>query len=55
MEHFWNFDFGLSAITVVEIRSGRAVLRTLNYESHLSGDLLPAAEESAKRNASGAL
>lgn len=55
MEHFWNFDFGLSAITVVEIRSGRAVLRTLNYESHLSGDFLPAAEESAKRNASGAL
>ncbi|HEY5474885.1 MAG TPA: histidine phosphatase family protein [Candidatus Limnocylindrales bacterium] len=55
LEHFWNFDFGLGAITVVEIRAGRAVLRTLNYESHLGGDSRPAAEESAERNASGAL
>jgi len=55
VEHFWNFDFGLGAITVVEIRAGRAVLRTLNYESHLDGDSRPAARESAERNASGAL
>ncbi len=55
MEHFWNFDFGLGAISVVEIRAGRAVLRTLNYESHLGGGSLPRAEESADRNASGAL
>ena len=55
MEHFWNFDFGLGSIAVVEIRAGRAVLRTLNYESHLDGDSRPTAEESAERNASGAL
>jgi broad specificity phosphatase PhoE len=55
MEHFWNFDFGLGAIAVVEIRAGRAVLRTLNYESHLDGDSRPTAAESAERNASGAL
>jgi broad specificity phosphatase PhoE len=35
MHHFWNFDFGLGAITVIEIRAGRAVLRTFNFESHL--------------------
>jgi broad specificity phosphatase PhoE len=55
MEHFWNFDFGLGAITVVEIRAGRAVLRTLNYESHLRGDSRPGADDSGARNASGAL
>ena len=55
MEHFWNFDFGLGSIAVVEIRAGRAVLRTLNYESHLDGDSRPKAAESAERNASGAL
>jgi broad specificity phosphatase PhoE len=55
MEHFWNFDFGLGAITVVEIRAGRAVLRTLNYESHLGVGSRPGADESADRNASGAL
>jgi len=54
MEHFWNFDFGLGAITVVEIRAGRAVLRTLNFESHLGGDEQRTAEDSG-RNASGAL
>jgi broad specificity phosphatase PhoE len=32
-EHFWNFDFGLAAITVVEIRAGRAVMRALNLEA----------------------
>jgi broad specificity phosphatase PhoE len=31
-EHFWNIDFGLGEITVVEIRAGRAVLRALNLE-----------------------
>jgi probable phosphoglycerate mutase len=34
-DHFWNFDFGLAAITVVEIRAGRAVLRAANLEEHL--------------------
>jgi alpha-ribazole phosphatase len=55
VEHFWNFDFGLGAITVVEIRAGRAVLRTLNYESHLDDDSQRGSKESAERNASGAL
>ena len=55
MDHFWNFDFGLGAITVIEIRAGRAVLRTLNYEAHLDGrGLAPTADDSA-RNAGGAL
>jgi broad specificity phosphatase PhoE len=35
LEHFWNFDFGLASISVVEIRAGRAVLRALNVEPHL--------------------
>jgi broad specificity phosphatase PhoE len=55
LDHFWNFDFGLGAISVVEIRAGRAVLRALNLESHLGLDAEPPAEESAKRSESGAL
>ena len=54
-EHFWNFDFGLGAITVFEIRAGRAVLRTLNFESHLGTQAETESSESAARNASGAL
>jgi broad specificity phosphatase PhoE len=53
-EHFWNFDFGLGAITVVEIRAGRAVLRSLNLEDHLPGGA--AAERQAReRDRKGAL
>ncbi|MFI5258377.1 MAG: histidine phosphatase family protein [Candidatus Limnocylindrales bacterium] len=55
LDHFWNFDFGLGAISVVEIRAGRAVLRTLNFEAHLAGEAEPAPEESRERDASGAL
>jgi probable phosphoglycerate mutase len=55
LEHFWNFDFGLGSITVVEIRAGRAVLRAINLDSHLGGDAGQAAAESAGRNAAGAL
>jgi phosphoserine phosphatase len=63
IEHFWNFDFALGSITVVDIRAGRAVLRAVNLDSHLS----PAADEkataeagriaaeSAERGASGAM
>jgi len=54
-EHFWNFDFGLGSITVVEIRAGRAVLRAINLDSHLGEDAGQAAAESAGRNAAGAL
>jgi broad specificity phosphatase PhoE len=55
MDHFWNFDFGLGAITVIEIRAGRAVLRTLNFEAHLDGDGSPATPDDSARNAAGAL
>jgi broad specificity phosphatase PhoE len=62
-EHFWNFDFALGSITVIEIRAGRAVLRAVNLDSHLgpAGDADDAAEaeriaaESSQRGASGAL
>ncbi len=55
MDHFWNFDFGLAAITVVEIRAGRAVMRSLNLDAHLGRDSALAEEESRERNARGAL
>jgi broad specificity phosphatase PhoE len=55
LDHFWNFDFGLGAITIVEIRAGRAVLRTLNFESHLGAQPERRTAEEAERNASGAL
>jgi probable phosphoglycerate mutase len=55
LEHFWNFDFGLGAISVIEIRAGRAVMLALNLYSHLAPDAEPSAGESSERNASGAL
>ena len=55
MDHFWNFDFGLGAISVVEIRAGRAVMRALNLDSHLGRESALAEEESRERNARGAL
>jgi broad specificity phosphatase PhoE len=55
LDHFWNFDFGLGAISVVEIRAGRAVLRALNLGSHLGAEAEPPTDETAKRSESGAL
>jgi broad specificity phosphatase PhoE len=55
MEHFWNFDFGLGAITVVEIRAGRAVLRALNMDAYLGAEAELPADESSERDRSGAL
>jgi broad specificity phosphatase PhoE len=55
LEHFWNFDFGLGAISVVEIRAGRAVLRALNLDSHLGAEAEPPVDETTKRSESGAL
>ena len=55
LEHFWNFDFGLAAISVVEIRAGRAVMRSLNLESHPDGQAAARVEDSSKRDESGAL
>ena len=57
-EHFWNFDFGLGAISVIEIRAGRAVLLALNLDSHLGATPDSSDDTSlddAARNASGAL
>ncbi len=59
-EHFWNFDFGLGAITVIEIRAGRAVVRALNLEDHLAaasdaGAAAAAREPVEPRDATGAL
>jgi phosphoserine phosphatase len=53
-DHFWNFDFGLAAITVVEIRAGRAVLRALNLDDHLGADRATSAPETPQSR-SGAL
>ncbi len=55
LEHFWNFDFGLGAITVVEVRAGRAALRALNLDSHLGAEANPETAETSGREASGAL
>lgn len=55
MEHFWNFDFGLGAITVMEIRAGRAVLRALNLDAHLGVEAESPADDSSERDRSGAL
>lgn len=54
-DHFWNFDFGLGSITVVEIRAGRAVLRAMNLDAHLGAASAAAEAESRERDARGAL
>lgn len=56
LEHFWNFDFGLASVSVIEIRAGRAVLRGLNLDAPLGeGEDAAGRDEDAKRNARGAL
>jgi broad specificity phosphatase PhoE len=55
LEHFWNFDFGLAAISVIEIRAGRAVMRSLNLEPGPDGRTQTQIDEAARRDASGAL
>ena len=56
LEHFWNFDFGLAAISVIEIRAGRATLRALNLEAPMGGDERVSGRElDAERTAKGAL
>jgi phosphoserine phosphatase len=55
MEHFWNFDFGLGGVSVIEIRGGRAVLRGLNLDppGGEGGDG-PGHKQDYERNARGA-
>ncbi len=56
LEHFWNFDFGLAAVSVIEIRAGRATLRALNLEPPMGvGNNVSGRELDAERSAKGAL
>ncbi len=38
LDRYWSFPFALCAVTVVEIRQGRARLRAHNLEAHLAED-----------------
>ena len=56
LDHFWNFDFGLGGVSVIEIRGGRAVLRGLNLEPPAGEGRVGSGHElDDERNASGAL
>ncbi len=56
LDRFWTFSFDLCAISVVELRGGRAVLRALNLAEHLAPMIDEQAREAAERRArSGAL
>jgi broad specificity phosphatase PhoE len=56
LERFWMWSFELCAITIVDIREGRPILRAHNLSSHLAPriDVAALAEQTA-REASGAL
>ena len=56
LERFWMWTMDLAAITVVEFRAGRAVLRAHNLTGHLATLLDEAAQEvQEERSRSGAL
>ena len=56
LERFWMWSMDLCAITVIDVRAGRAVLRAHNLTSHLSGLLdEEAVEVQEERSRSGAL
>ena len=56
LERFWMWTMDLAAITVVEFRAGRPVLRAHNLTGHLASLLDEAArEEQEQRSRSGAL
>jgi probable phosphoglycerate mutase len=56
LTHFWMFTMGLTAITVVEFRGGRPVLRAANLTEHLAPLLDERAQAAADRRArSGAM
>lgn len=56
LERFWMWTMDLCAITVVEFRAGRAVMRAHNMTGHLAGLLDEAAQEAQERRSrSGAL
>jgi broad specificity phosphatase PhoE len=56
LERFWMWSFDLCGFTVIELRSGRAVLRAVNLTEHLAPLLDAAAQEvTEERQRSGAL
>jgi broad specificity phosphatase PhoE len=56
LERFWMWSFELCAISVVDLRAGRAVLRAHNLTGHLAPVLdVAALAERAAREATGAL
>jgi probable phosphoglycerate mutase len=56
LERFWMWSFDLCGLTVIELRSGRAVLRAVNLTEHLAPLLDAAAQEATEeRQRSGAL
>jgi broad specificity phosphatase PhoE len=56
LDRFWSFSLGLTGISVVEVRGGRAVLRAHNWTGHLAPIEDELAREAAERRArSGAL
>ena len=56
LERFWMWTMDLAAITIVEFRAGRAVLRAHNLTDHLATLLDEAAQEAQEaRSRSGAL
>jgi broad specificity phosphatase PhoE len=56
LERFWMWTLDLAAITVVEVRAGRPVLRAHNLTGHLAASLDEASQEAQEaRSRSGAL
>ena len=56
LERFWMWSFDLCGLSVIELRSGRAVLRAVNLTEHLASLLDAAAQEATEeRQRSGAL
>jgi broad specificity phosphatase PhoE len=56
LERFWMWTMDLAAITVIEFRAGRPVLRAHNLTGHLASSLDEASQEAQEeRSRSGAL
>jgi broad specificity phosphatase PhoE len=56
LERFWMWSMDLGAISIIELRAGRPVLRAHNLTGHLAGLVDEAAQvEQAQRSRSGAL
>ena len=52
LERFWSFPFGLAAITIIELRAGKPILRVHNWTEHLApleGDTHPSEGDEQER------